>query len=90
MTTPKGDGLFSATDARRGRDLINENAQGKPSGAQEGTKLIITSHVVHVSLEGELSMRCASCQRILPFRAFGVRNMGGGELRSQPQCKACR
>lgn len=71
--------------------MLHTNTQGQPSvAAQQGHKLTVTSTMVLVRTDGELVLRCSNCQKVLPLRAFGVRNMGGGELRNQPQCVDCR
>jgi len=34
--------------------------------------------------------KCTGCGKTKPGSEFGLRNMGNGKVRNQPQCKECR
>ena len=40
--------------------------------------------------DGELTRVCPECGEEKPLSDFGLRDMGGGEIRNQSWCKACR
>ena len=71
---------------------INTNIAGKPSrAAQQASRLIVESSTVIVTGDGEIEVRCSVCQRVLPFRAFGVENLPEGKgMRAHKACRGCR